>query len=590
MPPLFLLEPYEPCVQKLWQYYFVTFALVSDTPSQLLDLIQEYSSFKVTHFNHTILQHGVCIESRNNTNSDIKETLEFHLNETIFSKYNLKTKVLKYYGKDEDTKIDTGDVIVAVIILGILFLNVIGSFYDVCRNEKNGTGLNILLCFSIRQNWRKLMTPVGKSDPRLERLKSINGIRTLSTSLVIMSHAFLPALIYIDNPQAVEETYNNVANHIFSNGSIIMQTFFTISGFLLVYNLQIAAEKNSYEWLTLPRGVLLRWLRLTPAYALVLAVTVTWMRHAGSGPLWQPVVGTEARDCARNWWLHLVLLNNYVDGSECMVHTWYLAADFHLYILGIIVFVSCRTTRARVVSLSLLFNLGLITSALHTYFQDLDAAVIFSPETIRWTFKNDRTYNHVYKRSHTNISCYVLGLALGYIVYYAQKTNFDVQKYKKYRMLLWSAFPVGLLLILSASLFYADRGSMPLRMAYAALARPLDGLLLACYIFSSVLKYEDVYRGVVEWRGWTVPGRLSFSAYLLHASFVRYAAGVQTIITHSTKLHMVQLFLFFLMVSYLAAFVFWIVVEAPLGQLVKVTFERRRRTKNIDEKPEKMIE
>ncbi|KAG6455943.1 hypothetical protein O3G_MSEX009498 [Manduca sexta] len=476
------------------------------------------------------------------------------------------------------------------------------------------------------------MSPVGKSDPRLERLKSINGIRTLSTSLVIMSHAFLPALIYIDNPQAVEETYNNVANHIFSNGSIIMQTFFTISGFLLVYNLQIAAEKNSYEWLTLPRGVLLRWLRLTSAYALVLAVTVTWMRHAGSGPLWQvrhysmtttneainnksnffqPVVGTEARDCARNWWLHLVLLNNYVDGSECMVHTWYLAADFHLYILGIIIFVSCRTTRARIVSLSLLFILGLITSALHTYFQDLDAAVIFSPETIRWTFKHDRTYNHVYKRSHTNISCYVLGLALGYIVYYAQKTNFDVQKYKKYRILLWSAFPVGLLLILSASLFYADRGSMPLRMAYAALARPLDGLLLACYIFSSVLKYEDVYRGVVEWRGWTVPGRLSFSAYLLHASFVRYAAGVQTNITHSTKLHMgytemqhfqsfktlclmkyvtVQLFLFFLVVSYLAAFVFSIVVEAPLGQLVKVTFETRRRNKNIDEKPEKIIE
>lgn len=45
-------------------------------------------------------------------------------------------------------------------------------------------------------------------------------------------------------------------------------------------------------------------------------------------------------------------------------------------------------------------------------------------------FLSDPTFNNVYKRGHTNLAGYVLGLAFGYLVYHLQKTNFDASKYK----------------------------------------------------------------------------------------------------------------------------------------------------------------
>ncbi|KOB51770.1 Uncharacterized protein OBRU01_27267, partial [Operophtera brumata] len=101
-----------------------------------------------------------------------------------------------------------------------------------------------------------------------------------------------------------------------------------------------------------------------------------------------------------------------------------------LFALGVIVIVLCKTPRSRKVVLSILFLFGLVVPGLHTYFQDLDGSLIVSPTTAVDLFVNDPTFNNVYKRGHTNISCYMLGLACGYLVYYLQETNFDVSKYK----------------------------------------------------------------------------------------------------------------------------------------------------------------
>ncbi|CAG9564306.1 unnamed protein product [Danaus chrysippus] len=34
-----------------------------------------------------------------------------------------------------------------------------------------------LLCFSLKRNWKRLTSYASESDPRIERLKSLNGIR-----------------------------------------------------------------------------------------------------------------------------------------------------------------------------------------------------------------------------------------------------------------------------------------------------------------------------------------------------------------------------------------------------------------------------
>lgn len=33
----------------------------------------------------------------------------------------------------------------------------------------------------------------------------------------------------------------------------------------------------------------------------------------GSGPLWNTVIGNESKCCQKNWWVNLLLVNNYVN-------------------------------------------------------------------------------------------------------------------------------------------------------------------------------------------------------------------------------------------------------------------------------------
>ncbi|XP_013136933.1 PREDICTED: nose resistant to fluoxetine protein 6-like [Papilio polytes] len=203
-----------------------------------------------------------------------------------------------------------------------------------------------------------------------------------------------------------------------------------MSGCLFAYNLELLAEKQKITWTMIPKGIILRWLRLTPSYAVVLAVTTTWLRFAGSGPLWQSTVGVEVKDCRRDGWLNLIYLNNYIDESQCMPQTWYIAADMQLYVLGLIIFCLVTTAVARRVVLTLLFVVSVIIPACHTYFQNLDAGLIISPELVRDYFVKDPTFNHTYKRGHTNLASYIMGLSLGMLIYHLQKNDFSIDRFK----------------------------------------------------------------------------------------------------------------------------------------------------------------
>ncbi|KOB75675.1 Uncharacterized protein OBRU01_07165 [Operophtera brumata] len=271
-------------------------------------------------------------------------------------------------------------------------------------------------------------------------------------------------------------------------------------------------------------------LHLHSAYALVLGVTATWLQYIGNGPFWNNLVTIEAKDCQKDWWKHLLYINNYFDDSYCMPQTWYLAADTQLFVLGVIVIVLCKTPRSRKVVFSILFLFGMVVPGLHTYFQDLDGFLIVSPTTAVDLFVNDPTFNNVYKRGHTNISCYMLGLASGYLIYYLQETNFDVSKYKRWRPFYWALLPFGCCLILLCKLNYAEGPRMDVlyRVAIACLIKPIFGLTSIILILGAIFKIESYYRGFFEWRGWTSLGRLSYSAYLLHLAFIRTTAGIRT--------------------------------------------------------------
>jgi peptidoglycan/LPS O-acetylase OafA/YrhL len=61
--------------------------------------------------------------------------------------------------------------------------------------------------------------------------------------------------------------------------------------------------------------------RLTPVYAIMVALAASWFNHLGSGPMWNHIVSTETADCRQNWWYNLLYLNNYINADKSVSPT-----------------------------------------------------------------------------------------------------------------------------------------------------------------------------------------------------------------------------------------------------------------------------
>ncbi|KAJ2948778.1 hypothetical protein O0L34_g8036 [Tuta absoluta] len=589
MPPLFHLDPYDTCLHEndSGVYCSVKFHLVSNKPIDLYTMIVKYSEKTEIHFNHTKLQYGICLTKscrhfyKQNITTDLAWILEACLNEKIWEIYKLKTHVDKniHCGiSDKMMDFKTCDISVAVLLAFILVLNIVGSLKEATftKSKNIQKRSTFLSCFSIARNWRNLLKPAGEgADPRLKRLKLFHGIKSISVMLVIMFHSIIPYVVNLGNPRDLEEGYKELLYQIIANGTFVVQSFFVMSGFLISYNIQ---GRTKATWISIPQAILHRWMRLTPPYLVVLAITATWLKYFGSGPLWQSVVISEVEDCHRAWWHHLLYINNYFDYNQCMLQTWYVAADFQLFCVGVLVFVLTSGWKRKFI-LALLFVFGLFAPAVHTYIQDLHGVLLVTPEASRDLFVHDPTFNSSYKRGHTNVASFVIGLSLGVLVYHWQRTRCKIHWVLRHRFVFWWAPLLPLGIILLSSIFYRDapRDHVYIRMFFAAFAKPMWAMYVSYFIIGIVFQFEDTVRGMIEWDGWIVPSRVSYCAYLLHMMLIKVSTGTKRTVMYWSLLNLLETIASTITLSFLAAILFYLLVEAPFQLLIKlVTSEPKR--------------
>ncbi|XP_013162683.1 PREDICTED: nose resistant to fluoxetine protein 6-like isoform X2 [Papilio xuthus] len=395
-------------------------------------------------------------------------------------------------------------------------------------------------------------------------------MKVITIVLVVFLHSLVPFVTILDNTQFLETAYNNILYHFLCDGTVTVQTFFMISGCLTSYNLRVISEENTL-WKKIPIFILLRWLRLTPIYAITLAITASWLRFAGSGPMWHKLIESEVKDCRRDSWQNMLYINNYFDNTRCMAHTWYVAADMQLFVLGIFTLVMTRSDQRRQVVLWIMFVLSLIIVPLHTYYQNLYAHVIVSPKFILEWFVTDPTFNNSYKRGHTNIPCYILGLILGLIVYKLQQEQIHIKKYKIYKYMFWALCPMMFILIVCRGILYMDgvTPNLAVRAVFSGIYRPLFGLLMFLFIIGMVIKVENVYRTILEWRFWTSIVRLSYAVYIIHAILIQISVYSRTTLNHLTIHEAIITSYGTIALCFLCAVPLWLLVESPISQIIR---------------------
>lgn len=167
------------------------------------------------------------------------------------------------------------------------------------------------------------------------------------------------------------------------NGNIATDIFFLLSGILLMYSelgrkeLQLESYKLNVKMLYFHR-----YLRLTPAYAIVVGFYATILYKIGSGPHWNRNIAPNQDHCIKNWWTNLLYINNYVGiNNSCMSQTWYLAVDMQLvWISPIFLYPIVVLGIKHIASISvLLIGLGIsiLSPFLVTYFEHLYGTMVY---------------------------------------------------------------------------------------------------------------------------------------------------------------------------------------------------------------------
>lgn len=97
---------------------------------------------------------------------------------------------------------------------------------------------------------------------------------------------------------------------LITSGTLSVDTFFLMSGFLMSF--LTLKELDKRKFINPLFSYLHRYIRLTPAYALIMLVLSTLILHLGSGPLWN-LMHMQAQNCQSNWWQNLLYINNFMN-------------------------------------------------------------------------------------------------------------------------------------------------------------------------------------------------------------------------------------------------------------------------------------
>ena len=226
------------------------------------------------------------------------------------------------------------------------------------RNSSNiNTDDSIWSAFHVGQHLRKLTQPLS---PSTERTACIDGLRVGSILWIILGHVlaiqsssgagysnpsnFLP-------PTGLTTTF--IGQLLFSS-RLAVDTFLTISGYLVVHGLGRLPQNHSPSVLAVPsswwRNVVVRYGtsipillltrigRILPLYAMSLGFFTQVAPQMGNGPFWHQWIHL-LQPCHDYIWTNFLFINNFIPlqtptTSTCFYHSWYIAVDMQLFALA----------------------------------------------------------------------------------------------------------------------------------------------------------------------------------------------------------------------------------------------------------------
>ncbi|KAL1514138.1 hypothetical protein ABEB36_003447 [Hypothenemus hampei] len=464
----------------------------------------------------------------------------------LFNDYSCSTK--------NTTQIRSWDYyVVSVVIWTILGLVVSATLYDFYYDKEN-TNL-IFKAFSIGQNAPKLFKYNNKNGGEVQ---AIHGLRVISMMWIVLAHS---CDMFPHSPLINEAyTHNFVeswSSYYVSTAYLAVDTFFFISGFLLSYQYLKKKQQSSLgsHLKTLPVMIIHRYIRLTPVALLAFLCLTSIFLYIGDGPLYHEMILAERENCLNYWWSYFTYLQNYVNYKEvCIVSTWYLSADWQLFLISPIILIPVAILVKRH------FKYVMISMGI------LNLLFTIVPVILKLQLKD---FDNYYE-THVRLNDYFIGFALG--IFMRAKNDGKIHIPLKKNILFWA---LALVTMLSTSVLYKETQVLEFQYkdlsynSYCTILRTFWCLSLSWVLFACHFGYGGFINSMLGHPLIRILSRLTYCIYIIHVGPTIYLFASMRSPVYFSKAAALSFSLSVYVISVFLAVIVSLALESPIISLEK---------------------
>ncbi|XP_062554963.1 O-acyltransferase like protein-like isoform X2 [Armigeres subalbatus] len=546
LPKLYDYDDFDDCRRGNpdFQYSVVKVHIVQNSSSVLWRQIKTFSS-DPRHYRRDILEIGVCLDRCStlpDTNSNHPDTVRHAgkcASERVWRNYQLNSTtetLVSISSTHDDQPPDTITRIFNFVILSILMLIVTCTVIH--SIDCNYSGSLIVKAFSLSENLKKLGSLSSRSR---QDLLILDGARVLTMLIILLCHASIPFIRFpLKNPENMEQQFENFWFPIAMAGNTYtVQIFFVIGGIVLAVNFMdhIKSHPEFRLWYFFDR-IVNRLIRILPVYSLVILFQVSWYQRLKDGPM-----ADRYKDhCSENWWTNLLFVNNYINANEpCLQFTWYLGADFQLYLAGTVI-------------------------------------MMIVWRHISNEIRNLGYYLKVYVTFESNAGNYFFGMITGIIYHQFIGSGRKLESVKKFHLMFLLA-AVFFISMNTATVFLPrdqlNERSMVLA-SYGSLLKASWGILASFLMFYLSFRPKNLFAMFLRHPIMLVMSKLTYCAYVVQYTVV-YAIyrNVTTPLT-SNAFNRILFTSAVLFITLLMGFLLHVCIEVPVMTLFKPIFAPKR--------------
>lgn len=264
-------------------------------------------------------------------------------------------------------------VIFIVITVSVVTATVIETLPLWHNNDQNQWHF-FLRRISIKHNVIALL-----ESPSAENFASINGIRVLTMFWLVYGHAYLLSVkeAFRSSTRFIESLFD-MKMYLLFNAWPAVDIFFIMSALLHSYHLFKLLQ--SKQQINILRIILNRIIRLWPSLWLIV-VLIFIIPNLGQGPLWSEMMEQQVNSCYQSWWMIISFTANLRSNTKnlCQVHTWYLSAEFQLFLLSFLfIFLIYRFGKRAIIGMSFCNLLFCTIISIYFYIKRFHPTILFN--------------------------------------------------------------------------------------------------------------------------------------------------------------------------------------------------------------------